>query len=189
MRKVGGGVVCAVVAVAVALVTMVFAAGAADPEADSAALALWLGAVLGLAATAALLAVVASALRTSSERIRDWRDASPLGYWLAVGVATGLAAAEVASSAVDELELDALYLAGALGLLVGLTVLMLERVAWGVAGAATLALALGVLGFREGPYEATVGYWLPRLLLFLVALAALSALMRRAVAERRDKKT
>ena len=164
------GIACAAFAVPFALATIVFAAGAADPEADSAAWGLWAGAVLGLALTTAVLAVAGSALRARSERVRTWRGA---GYWTAVGVSLGLVVLEVVSSALDELELDALYILGAAGLLVALTLLMVARVAWGVIAAVALALALAVLGFREGPYEPTVGFWLPRLLPAAAGLAAL----------------
>ncbi len=171
-------VACVLLAVAVALVTMVFASGAVDPEADSAAWALGVGAILGLFVTTALLAVV-----PRSSRLASWKQRSPAGYWLVVAASLAVCMAQVVHSAIEGLQLEVLFLPATLGLLVFLLALMVDRVRPGFIAAGALGLGLAAVSFRDGPYEDTLGFWLPRIAVLALLLAGL-AFMAREVSAR-----
>jgi hypothetical protein len=136
------------------------------------------GGIVALAVTSALLALVTSGVRRKSDWTNSAGETQSVLYRLVVGFALAAPVAVVVVCALTELQLE-LLLAGAVGLLVGLTALMLTRTAWGVTAATAMAVGIGVLGSREGPYEPSFGYWLPRALAGALALGALAFVARR----------
>ena len=165
-------IAAAVLAVPVALATMVAASGAVDPEADSAAATLAILAVVGLFATTGLMGVGARVVRAG--RIRKSVRGRPGAYRAVVVAALGLAAAQVAVSAFEGLQLEALFLPATLGLLVALGALLIAGTKVALVATAALGMTIAALGLRDGPYEPSFGFWAPRILLLAAALAALA---------------